>query len=150
MSPDPNECVPECVPSVSQEAPRASASECVSESPRVTPLGGLRDTLSEPVTSQSHECVPHPADTGHTTWLLTPRCRPAWTAVLHLLDDNQWHPTSEVTAAMRAAANLAPSTITNHLRAAGRRRWIQQRRGRVRLRDRFLLEQALDTQAGAR
>lgn len=70
-------------------------------------------------------------------WLITDRTRPAWTAVHHLLSDGQWHPTAEVANAMRMASELAPRTIENHLRSASARRWINQRRGRVRIRDDF-------------
>lgn len=84
----------------------------------------------------------HPHNPG-TTWLLTDRCRPAWIAVLDLLDDGHWHDTTDVHDAMWRAANLAPRTIENHLRSAGRRGWITRRNKRIRLRDRDAIEQAL-------
>lgn len=79
-----------------------------------------------------------------TTWLITNRTRPAWTAVLDLLDDNNWHPTADVYQAMRATSGLADRTIRKHLNSAGRRRWIETRRGRTRLRNPHLIEAALD------
>lgn len=83
-----------------------------------------------------------------TIWLITPRTAPAWTAVLHLLYDDQWHSLTDVADAMRTTANLAPTTIRHHLRSAGRRGWITTRRGRVKLRDRDLIETALDQLGG--
>lgn len=79
-----------------------------------------------------------------TTWLLTPRCRPAWIAALNILDDDQWHPIEDVVQAMRDASTMASRTIENHFASAGRRRWIERRRGRIRLRDRAAFEAALD------
>lgn len=79
-----------------------------------------------------------------TTWLITPRTHHAWTAVLTLLDDEQPHDLLDVRRAMIDAGDLAPRTISNHLRSAVRRRWITARRGKVRLRNRDLLEAALD------
>lgn len=79
-----------------------------------------------------------------TTWLITNRTRPAWTAVLDLLDDNNWHPTADVYQAMRATSGLADRTIRKHLNSAGHRQWIQTRRGRTRLRNPDLIEAALD------
>lgn len=142
------ECVPECVPSVSQKGVRACASEWVSVSPPLTPLGGTQGHTQQARASESHECVPHPSDQGRSTWLLTPRSKPAWLAVLHLLNDNNWHPTTEVAQAMRDTAALADSTIHNQLRAAGRRQWTTTKRGRTRLRNRHLIEEALDHLVG--
>lgn len=107
-----------------------------------------------------HQCVPNPG-TDHenptteespmqhlfnpgTTWLITNRTRPAWTAVLDLLDDNNWHPTADVYQAMRATSGLADRTIRKHLNSAGRRQWIETRRSRTRLRNPHLIEAALD------
>jgi hypothetical protein len=94
--------------------------------------------------------LPSPADAGRKLWLLTPRCTPAWHAVLHLLDDDQWHATTDVAQAMRNASDLADSTIHNQLREAGRRQWISNKRGRTRLRNRELIEAALSTADGSR
>jgi hypothetical protein len=84
-----------------------------------------------------------------TTWLITNRTRPAWTAALDLLDDDQWHETTELAQTMRNTAELADRTIATHLRSASRRGWITKRRGRVKLRSRTLVEQALDLTDGA-
>ncbi|AIY17760.2 hypothetical protein KR76_15125 [Pimelobacter simplex] len=45
---------------------------------------------------------------------------------------------------MRNTADLNDQTIRNHLRSASRRGWITTRRGRTRLRDRNLIETALN------
>lgn len=79
-----------------------------------------------------------------TVWLTTPRTAPAWTAALHLLEDNQWHDLLDLRQAMHDAADLAPRTITTHLRSAARRGWITFRRGKVQLRNREAIEAALD------
>jgi hypothetical protein len=77
------------------------------------------------------------------TWLLTPRCKPAWIAASDLLSDGQWHSEHDLEQVMRAAADLAPRTIENHLRSASARRWITREGRRIRLRDRDALEAAL-------
>lgn len=79
-----------------------------------------------------------------TRWLTTPRTAPAWRATIDLLDDNQWHPVEIIAQAMRDTADLAPRTIKAHLRSASRRGWIRLSHGRVQLRDRSLIEAALD------
>ncbi len=81
-------------------------------------------------------------NTPGTTWLITERTRPAWTAVLALLDDNRAHPHHDVAATMRSAG-LAPRTIQNHLRSASRRGWIHSRRGLITLRNRQAITAAL-------
>lgn len=101
-------------------------------------------------TKTTHHLVPGtrsepPTFNSGTVWLITPRTHPAWTATLDLLSDHQWHPRTDITRAMRAAADLADRTIDHHLRAASCRRWIQQSRNRIRIRDRAALEQALDS-----
>ena len=136
----PNQRVPERVPECVPEAPRAPSETSASPSPS-SPIG---DALNEPSRVRPNECVPPPGFNPGTTWLLTPRTRPAWIALLDLLDDDQWHPTTDVAQAMKNAADLADRTIHNHLRSAGRRGWITTRRGRTRLRNRNHIEQALD------
>lgn len=78
-----------------------------------------------------------------TVWLTTPRCTPAWIALLDLLDDDQDHDLLDVRQVMLDTADLAPRTITHHLRSASRRGWITIRRGKVHLRNRDLIEKAL-------
>lgn len=85
-----------------------------------------------------------------TVWLTTPRTAPAWIAALDFLTDNQWHALLDIRQVMLGASDLAPRTISNHLRSASRRGWITIRRGKVRLRNRQLIEGALDAVDGAR
>ncbi len=151
-----SEWVPSGSPSgsrVGSEAPRDNTSERVQwVPPLIPPLGGpAGPTQRVPATTDNTSGSrrdPHPSDNGRSTWLLTPRSAPAWIAVRHLLDDNQWHPTTDVAQAMRDAADLAPQTIRNQINAAGRRRWIQRRKGRIRLRNVALFDAALDTLDG--
>lgn len=79
-----------------------------------------------------------------TVWLVTPRTAPAWTAVLDLLNDTEWHDVGDLAQVMRDTADLADRTIKTHLRSASRRGWIQTRGNRARLRNRELIEAALD------
>lgn len=117
-----------------------------------TPLG--TDALSEPSDEQPTSASETDERTNHfnpgTVWLITPRTAPAWTAALDLLDDNRAHDLLDLRQVMLDASDLAPRTINNHLRSATRRGWISTRRGTVRLRDRQLVEAALDAMDGVR
>lgn len=140
MSSTPTDRVPNRVPTMSRKAVRADASRPCPPSP--SPPEG--DTVSEP----SRPCPPTVSRQGQfnpgTTWLVTARTQPAWTAVLDLLADGQWHETTDVHDVMWRAANLAPSTIEHHLRSASRRGWITRRRKRVLLLNHEAIEAALD------
>lgn len=96
---------------------------------------------SEPSnTTTTNTPPPRPRDEVNKpgrTWLLTDRTTPAWTAVHDLLEDGQWHPTTDVIQIMRDTADLAPRTIRSQLRSASARRWIHQRRNRIRIREDF-------------
>lgn len=128
--------------------PRAHASQVRPSVP--PPLG--TDALGEPLrdapasASQTRDAATF---NPGTVWLITDRTRDAWTAVLHLLADNQWHAYADVHDAMWRASNLADQTINNHLRSASRRGWITSRRKRIKLRDRHLIEAALDEHRSA-
>lgn len=138
------ERVPERVPSGSQMAPEASANRV---GPRV-PLSPIGDPLSEPSRVGPTSGSGHPNFNPGTVWLITPRTRDAWTAALDLLDDNEPHDLLDLRQVMHDTGDLAHRTITNHLRSASRRGWITLRRGKVRLRDRGLIETALDALDG--
>ncbi|GEB13565.1 hypothetical protein GUY44_07030 [Pimelobacter simplex] len=150
-SPDPtnqpNDCVPECVPDcvpTGARAPRESSASHVPHSYEGDALSEpSRDALASASPRQDEHHPPPGFSTG-SQWLLTPRCRPAWIAILDLLDDDQWHPTTDLAQLMRNTADLNDQTIRNHLRSASRRGWITTRRGRTRLRDRNLIETALN------
>lgn len=142
----PPRVVPKAVPEWFSNTLRCTREQ--SGSPVPPPSGGNHSASTPPSGSQKRFSQPEQAPTFNpgTTWLITPRTTPAWTAALHILDDNNWHPTQDLADAMHAAGDLAPRTITNHLRSASRRSWITNRRGRTKLRDRDLLEAALDAQ----
>ena len=120
--------------------PHPSGDEVALRRPGTTTENARPARPRDEVTGRGHRTTFNPG----TTWLITPRTHPAWAAVLDLLSDGTWHHTDTIAQAMRDTAGLAPRTIENHLRSAARRGWINRRGGKVRLRDRQTIEQALD------
>lgn len=144
---NPNDLVPTSSP------PRPPAGTTSPNRPRPSspsPLGDEVDlsrrshTTTTTPTSSPGTTSESPLFKPGTTWLVTPNTKDAWAAALTLLDDDNWHDIEDLHDAMHATG-LADRTIANHLRSAGRRRWITRRNKRVRLLDRAAaVEQALD------
>lgn len=144
----------QCVGSASAVRRNTPSGADASRVRRPAPTSTRADALSEPSSSASAPSASSASDHSRfnpgTTWFITNRTHPAWTAALDLLDDEKPHDLLDVRQAMLGATDLAPRTVANHLRSASRRGWISIRRGKVRLRNRQLVEDALDAMDGGR
>lgn len=138
------------VPTRSQTVPGTGRDPLkTTRSPVPPPSRGTGRFRSDEDTPTNTHPVPEERERFRRLWLITPRTRPAWVEALRLLDDGNWHDITELHQVMHDAADLAPRTIANHLRTAGHRRWITRNGNRIRIRDRHLIEAALDATEGA-
>lgn len=141
--PDP---VPDPVPTLSRTGVPGTVETTLSHVP-LSSMG--TGSTSPPRPCPGTDTAPSPRTTGGR-WLVTPRTAPAWQSILDLLDDNHWHPRSEVEHLLATNANLASRTIASYLNSASARGWINIRRGRIRLRHAHLIEADLEAFGGAR
>lgn len=137
--------VPHPVPTLSREGSPGTAETTLSLVP--SPYG--RDRVDEPPATLSRTRSNTLSRPPSGRWLVTTRTTPAWHAVLDLLDNDQWHPRTDVEHAMKTTADLHPTTVRGLLRSASRRGWIRMHRGRIRLRNAHLIEADLETYGGA-
>lgn len=118
----------------SNNPPGTRRVRCVGPVPTLTGTDAQSEPPAAPPTTASETPDAPTHNKPGTTWLITDRTRPFWTATRDLLADTRWHHRDELYD-LGQTHGLAERTIANLLPRASKRGWIARSRGHVRIRD---------------